>query len=96
MFPYTANVTETLTFPLVAVAADWSHFDCQRLATEAEMAEAKGCCSECGVRMVAKVGGAPVAGTVIGYRFGPDTMWVWTGVLCRDCEIAAAIADGYK
>ena len=85
--------TLTLTLPLEAVPADWGVYDAQRLATAAEMAATNNCCGECGSEMRAKVGGGLVQGTVIGYRFGADDMWVWSLVLCRDCEIAHAIAD---
>ena len=82
-------------FALEAVPADWGVFDVQRLATAAEMAACADHCGECGVHMAAKVGGGVVSGTVLGYRFGADQMWVWSPVLCRKCEIAHSVADGY-
>ena len=88
-------MTETLTrlFALEAVPDDWGHFDCQRLATAAEMA-AHPNCGDCGQLLVAKVGGGVVQGTVIGRRTDRTHQWEWTLPLCHDCEKLAAIADG--
>jgi hypothetical protein len=98
-------VTETLSSPVAAaptlasllspVPEDWGVWDCQRLATAAEMAACSNRCEECGKTLLDKHGW-PAGGTVIGYRFGPTDLWVWSPVLCRSCEIAHSIADGYK
>lgn len=83
----------TLADVLEAVGGEF-WLSCQRVANAVEMAACANCCSECGAALVAKVGGGTVQGTVIGYRSGRDEEFAWTGVLCRSCEIAAAIADG--
>ncbi len=88
------SLASPVVLPLEAVPADWGVYDCQRLATAAEMAACANTC-ECGDLLTAKVGGGLVQGTVLGYRFGADQMWVWSPVLCRSCEIAHAVADGY-
>jgi hypothetical protein len=83
-------VTETLTrlFDLEPVPADWGLFDVQRLATAAEMAETGNHCVECGVLMVAKVGGGVVTGTVFGFRADVAAPWGWQGPYCYGCEKA--------
>ena len=97
IIPYTDPVTETLTLtlPLEAVPADWGVYDASRLATLQEMSETEGCCTDCGVKMRAKVGGGVVQGGMVGYRFAADDMWVWAGPYCYDCERDHSIADGY-
>jgi hypothetical protein len=89
------NVTETLTFQLEAVPADWGQFTVCRLATLAEMAEVGNHCAECGVLMVAKVGGGVVQGTMVGYRLNVADAWTFTGPWCQGCDKAHAMADGY-
>ena len=98
-------MTETLlpvplTGVLAAAAAvphgpEWGWYECQRLATPAEMAETGNHCAECGVLLTAKVGGGLVQGTVVGYRAHREAPWGWTGPLCRPCDVAHAVADGY-
>ena len=94
-------MTETLTSPslsdlLKPVPADWGVFDCARLATAAEFAEAGGKCFDCGEKIADKYGPiSGVTGTVLGFRFSPTDLWVWYGPLCRSCDIAHSIADGY-
>lgn len=89
------SVSLSPLFPLAAVPADWAFFDCQRLASPAEMAACADHCGECGEHLVAKVGGGLVQGTVLGFRFGPTDLWVWTKPLCRSCDVAHSVADGY-
>jgi hypothetical protein len=78
-----------------AVPADWGVFDTCRLATAAEMAATANHCAECGVEMLAKVGGGAVAGTMVGRRSGADAAWTWSGPWCYQCDKAHCIADGY-
>jgi hypothetical protein len=82
-------------FPLESVPASWGVFDCQRLASAAEMAACSAHCGECGVHMAAKVGGGVVQGTVVGRRSSASEAWSWSCVLCRSCEVAHSVADGY-
>jgi hypothetical protein len=96
---YSEAVTETQTFPLLfqveAVEPTWGNFDCQRLATPAEMAETGNHCVECGVHMTSKVGGGVVQGTMLGYRAHVEAPWGWDGPFCHPCEVVHAVADGY-
>ena len=83
-----------MSFAFEAVPADWGVFDCQRLATDAELTACHHQCGECGNTLRDKHGWS-AGGLVLGYRFAADGMWVWSPVLCRDCDIAASKADGY-
>jgi len=87
--------TQTFLFPLEAVEATWGCFDVARLATAAEMAETGNHCAECGVLMVAKVGGGAVAGTMVGRRSWPTEAWTWYGPKCYGCDKDECIRDGY-
>lgn len=76
--------------------ADWGWYDVQRLATPAEMTACAATCGECGNKVGDKYG--PVSGctgTVIGRRSGPTAEWTWSPVMCRPCETAHSVADGY-
>lgn len=89
------SLSPSLSASLESVPASWGVYDCQRLASAAEMAEVGGHCVECGVKLVAKVGGGVVSGTMLGYRGHVDALWGWQGPYCRACEIAHSVADGY-
>ena len=91
----TETLVPTLASCLESVPADWGVFDCARLATAAEMAAATNCCAECGVKMVAKVGGGAVAGTMVGRRADAAAAWTWSGPWCHPCDKAHCIADGF-
>ena len=91
-------MTKTLSPPSLAsllepVPATWGFYDCQRDATAAELAATNNHCAECGVTLVDKYGS--LHGTVIGRRGGRDEAFVFCGALCRKCDIAHSIADGF-
>lgn len=81
----------TLAAWLRPLPADWGWYDCQKLTDKPG-----GTCSECGEKVADKYGAASsCTGIVIGRRSGPDAAWTWSGLLCRSCDTAHAIADGY-
>jgi hypothetical protein len=90
----TVSLFPSLASVLVPVPSDWGFFDCQRLASPVELAACGSRCCECGSALTDKHGWA-AGGTVIGRRSDRTAPWSWSGVLCRPCEIAHSIADGY-
>jgi hypothetical protein len=97
---YTVVVTETLTSSLMAsaltaVPVTWGFWDCCRLATAAEMADAHQSCARCATVMTAKVGSGTVAGRMIGRRAWPTDDFDWEGPFCQKCNRALGEAEGY-